>query len=61
MKMVVEGVTTTKAAYDLAKRRDISMPITTEAYNVLFNGKNAKQAVFDLMMRDKSMKWKRLC
>lgn len=53
VKMVVEGVTTTKAAFDLAKRKAISMPITTEAYNVLFNGKSAKQAVFDLMMRDK--------
>ncbi|MCR4435829.1 MAG: NAD(P)H-dependent glycerol-3-phosphate dehydrogenase [Clostridiales bacterium] len=53
VKMVVEGVVTTRAAFELAKRKNISMPITTEAYNVLFKGKNAKQAVVDLMMRDR--------
>jgi glycerol-3-phosphate dehydrogenase (NAD(P)+) len=53
VKMVVEGVTTTKAAYDLAVNQGIEMPITTEAYEVLFNGKNAKQAVIELMTRDK--------
>jgi len=53
VKMVVEGVVTTKAAYELAMKKDVVMPITTEAYNVLFKGKNAKQAVADLMMRDK--------
>lgn len=53
VKMVVEGVTTTKAAYDLAQQRKVAMPITFEAYKVLFNGKNPKQAVSDLMMRNK--------
>lgn len=53
VKMVVEGITTTKATYLLAKRLGVSMPITFEAYEVLFNGKDAKQAVTDLMMRDK--------
>jgi glycerol-3-phosphate dehydrogenase (NAD(P)+) len=53
VKMVVEGVATTKPAYELGKEKNVSMPITTEAYNVLFNGKNPKQAVVDLMMRDK--------
>ncbi len=53
VKMVVEGVTTTKAAYELAVKKEVVMPITAEAYNVLFKGKNAKQAVADLMMRDK--------
>ncbi|MDQ2087724.1 NAD(P)H-dependent glycerol-3-phosphate dehydrogenase [Herbivorax sp. ANBcel31] len=53
VKMVVEGVTTTKAAYKLAKRKNVTMPITFEAYEVLFNGKDAKSAVNDLMMRNK--------
>lgn len=53
VKMVVEGVITTKAAYELAKAKDIPMPIISEAYQVLFEEKNAKQAVVDLMMRDK--------
>lgn len=53
VKMVVEGVTTTKAAYKLASKMDVSMPIIEEAYSVLFEGKNPRQAVGDLMMRDK--------
>lgn len=53
VKMVVEGVTTARAAYELAGKMGISMPITAEACNVLFNGKNPKQAVVDLMMRDR--------
>lgn len=53
VKMVVEGVTTTKAAYELANKKGVTMPITFEAYEVLFNGKNAKVAVSDLMMRNK--------
>jgi glycerol-3-phosphate dehydrogenase (NAD(P)+) len=53
IRMVVEGITTAKAAYELAKKVNVSMPITTEAYKVLFEDKNAKQAVVDLMMRDK--------
>jgi len=53
VNMVVEGVTTTKAAYKLAKQLNVSMPITSQAYEVLFNGKDVLQAVSDLMMRDK--------
>ncbi len=54
VKMVVEGVTTAKAAHELALKKNVSMPITNEAYKVLFEGKNAKQAVVDLMTRDKT-------
>lgn len=54
VKMVVEGVTTTRAAYNLAKRENIIMPITFEAYDVLFNGKDPEEAVNDLMTRDKT-------
>lgn len=53
VKMVVEGITTTKAAYELAKKMNVSMPITNEAYRVLFEGKDARLAVADLMGRDK--------
>jgi glycerol-3-phosphate dehydrogenase (NAD(P)+) len=54
MGMVVEGVRTTKAAYQLAKKYDVSMPITCALYDVLFNGKNAKDAVDVLMARGKT-------
>lgn len=53
VNMVVEGISTTKPAYELATRMNVSMPITTEAYEVLFKGKDPRQAVIDLMTRDK--------
>ncbi|CRK83936.1 NAD(P)H-dependent glycerol-3-phosphate dehydrogenase [Neobacillus massiliamazoniensis] len=54
MGMVVEGVRTTKAAYQLARKYDVKMPITFALYDVLFNGKNAKDAVDVLMSRGKT-------
>lgn len=51
--MVVEGVRTTKVAYALARSMDISMPITEEAYKVLFEGADPQKGVFELMMRGK--------
>jgi len=58
VKMVVEGITTTKAAYNLAQKKDIMMPIIFEAYDVLFNNKNPGEAVNDLMTRDKTYELK---
>ncbi len=52
MKSVAEGVTTTKAAYELAKRYNVEMPITTTIHAILFEGKNARQGVIELMLRD---------
>ncbi|MED1863649.1 NAD(P)H-dependent glycerol-3-phosphate dehydrogenase [Fictibacillus nanhaiensis] len=54
MGMVVEGVRTTQAAYELSKREEVEMPITQVLYDVLFNGKGAKQAVDDLMQRSRT-------
>lgn len=51
--MVVEGVNTASAAYELAKQYDVEMPIVNEAYNVLYNGKSAFDAVQSLMTREK--------
>jgi len=53
MGMVVEGVRTTKAAYQLAKRENIEMPITNAIYNILFNNFPPKHAVEGLMGRNK--------
>jgi glycerol-3-phosphate dehydrogenase (NAD(P)+) len=52
IKMVVEGIRTTKAAYQLAKKYKISMPITEETYKVLFKNKKPSEAVRDLMLRE---------
>lgn len=54
VKMVVEGVNNTKSAYKLSQKYNVSMPIITEIYNVLFENKDLKQAVLDLMSRDKT-------
>ncbi|MBM6619876.1 NAD(P)H-dependent glycerol-3-phosphate dehydrogenase [Bacillus sp. RD4P76] len=54
MGMVVEGVRTTKAAYQLAKKMNVSMPITNALYDVLFNNKDPKEAVDSLMARGKT-------
>lgn len=53
VKMVVEGVRTTGAAYKLAAMQKIEMPITEQAYKILFEGENPKRAVINLMERDK--------
>lgn len=52
IKMVVEGIRTTKAAYQLAKNYKVSMPITEEVYKVLFKNKKPSEAVTDLMLRE---------
>jgi glycerol-3-phosphate dehydrogenase (NAD(P)+) len=52
MKMVAEGVRTTRSAVDLAAKHGVDMPITREVFEILFNRKDPKKAVFDLMTRD---------
>ncbi len=52
MRMVAEGVRTTKAAWSLAGGLDVEMPITEEVHNVLYMGKPPKKAVMELMMRE---------
>lgn len=54
MGMVVEGVRTTKAGYQLADKFEVKMPITSALYDILFNGVNPKNAVDDLMSRQKT-------
>lgn len=51
--MVVEGVRAARVAYQLSVEKNISMPITEQAYKVLFEGADPKVAVADLMMRGK--------
>ncbi|NJP38176.1 NAD(P)H-dependent glycerol-3-phosphate dehydrogenase [Alkalicoccus luteus] len=53
MGMVVEGMRTAKAAYQLSKKLNIDMPITAELYAVLFEHKDVKKAVEALMGRVK--------
>lgn len=51
MGMVVEGVRTTKAAYQLSQKYNVEMPITETLYDALYNGKNPDEALLSLMSR----------
>lgn len=51
--MVVEGVNTATAAYNLSRKYDVSMPITEQAYKILYENKNAREAVNSLMGRER--------
>ncbi|MBK3496712.1 NAD(P)H-dependent glycerol-3-phosphate dehydrogenase [Viridibacillus sp. YIM B01967] len=53
MGMVVEGVRTTKAAHQLAEKYDVTMPIASALYEVLFDEQNASDGVGKLMQRMK--------
>lgn len=50
--VVAEGVRTAKAACEMAKRYQVSMPITQEIYHLLYEEKDVHQVVHDLMMRE---------
>lgn len=50
-KMIVEGINTTKAAFLLANKLNIEMPITAQAYQIIFENKDPKTAVHNLMNR----------
>lgn len=51
MGMVVEGVRTTKAAYQFAQEQGIEMPITKGIYRLLFEEADPKEIVDELMTR----------
>jgi glycerol-3-phosphate dehydrogenase (NAD(P)+) len=51
--MVVEGIKACRAFYQLKEKIGISMPITDGLYKGLFEGKDAKEIIDELMNRDK--------
>lgn len=51
---VVEGVYSAKAALALAKKYEVEMPIVEQVNHILFDNKSAKDAVSDLLLRDKT-------
>ena len=54
VKMVVEGITATDVAYNVAKELNVEMPITNAIYSVLYDNANPDEVVTELMMRDKT-------
>lgn len=56
--MVAEGVFTARSVYEKSQRMGLPMPISTEVYRVLYEQKNPRAAVTDLMLRElRSEQW----
>ena len=51
--MTIESVDNIDVAYSLSKKYNVEMPIVNAVYNVLYNGLDPKEAVNNLMTRDK--------
>jgi glycerol-3-phosphate dehydrogenase (NAD(P)+) len=51
MKMVAEGIATTVSALELAGDYGVEMPIAEQVYRILFEGKDPRQAITELMTR----------
>ncbi len=54
---VVEGVFCAKAAMQLAEKYNVEIPIIHEVNDVLFHGKDPKDGIRDLMLRDRKQEW----
>jgi glycerol-3-phosphate dehydrogenase (NAD(P)+) len=52
MRQVAEGVRTSKSAYDLSRREGVFMPIIEQVHATLYEAKDLRQAVYDLMTRE---------
>lgn len=55
VNMVVEGVYSAKSALLLAKKYDTELPIIEQVNHILFDGKDPKEAVSELMLRDSKL------
>lgn len=51
LKTVSEGVATAKAVYLVSRKRNIEMPICTEVYKIIYEGKDPRRSAVDLMRR----------
>jgi glycerol-3-phosphate dehydrogenase (NAD(P)+) len=54
---VAEGVSTAASAYHLAQRLGVDLPITSEVYRVLYEGKPVAAAVSELLQRTPGKEW----
>jgi glycerol-3-phosphate dehydrogenase (NAD(P)+) len=52
MKMVAEGVPTSRSTYELAKKSGVEMPIVNAIYEVLFERRMPRDAIESLMARE---------
>jgi glycerol-3-phosphate dehydrogenase (NAD(P)+) len=49
---VVEGIATSRSAYELAKSHSVDMPITQMVYEIIYENKDPRLAVEELMTRE---------
>ena len=52
MSMVAEGVKTTRSVYDIVRNENLDMPILEQVHEVLYQDKDCREAVRDLLNRD---------
>jgi len=52
LKMVAEGINTTRSVNRVALERDIPMPITQALFGIMFEGNDVGTTIADLMTRD---------
>ncbi|MCD6525524.1 MAG: NAD(P)-dependent glycerol-3-phosphate dehydrogenase [Desulfuromonas sp.] len=52
MTMVAEGVKTTLSSYQLAEKLAVEVPIISQMYAILYQDKDPRQAVIELMQRE---------
>ncbi|EHJ56048.1 glycerol-3-phosphate dehydrogenase [NAD(P)+] [Streptococcus urinalis FB127-CNA-2] len=52
MGMVIEGISTTKVAYEIAKELDVYMPITTAIYKSIYEGADIKESILGMMFNE---------
>jgi glycerol-3-phosphate dehydrogenase (NAD(P)+) len=57
MKMVAEGVFTTRAVVELCEKLEVEMPIAEQINKILFDEKCPKEAIRDLMQREYKKEW----
>jgi glycerol-3-phosphate dehydrogenase (NAD(P)+) len=51
MNMVAEGIKTSRSAHALAEKHGVEMPIAAQVYSVLYEGRDPKDAVRELLAR----------
>lgn len=58
MEMVAEGVDSAESVHQLCQKVNIELPIMGEVYKILFEDKDPRLAVVDLLSRDAHEEWK---
>lgn len=52
MGMVIEGISTTKVAYEIAQELGVYMPITSAIYKSIYEGADIKESILDMMSNE---------